>query len=521
MRWIGPHVRAVGSLWFAAVLLMLCLVAMALATVFESIHGTERALHEFYRARWFELLLWLLGLNVLAAMVVRFPFSRHQMGFVLTHGAILVTLIGALVTKHWGINEGRVGILEGQTVSTFSVPQQVLRLTSGVDGRRATIELPARVFGGFEIVQDPQAPTLEIGPVTARVEWYVPDGEWSRRVVNDHPTQRTAVEVSLSSDGRSETAWVFAGQPAKVSDRTVYVISVDARAALNEAFEAEVQRADIEVFSGPGDTLHVRFADGGEGRNARQIEVGTPIAWGSSGQEFAVTQRFDHARVAPAFTPVEPVRQTRNPGVFVKVTAGEEVQTLWLSKFRPTTVTLAGVSYELAYANKVVPLGFDLRLDRFHIGHYPGTGRPRSFESTITINDVRRGGTYTRVVSMNHPVKYGGWTLYQSSYQERPQVASILSVARDPGQPVIFAGYIVLTVGVLWVLVHRISVHRKAQRAGVTEVNGSGHAERLEPRVTSGDGSQRGSGTGVGDRDVGEPVLAGHSVKRVGRVKEY
>ena len=71
----GPWVflRVVGSLWFAALLLVLLSVAMACATVFESTHGTERALHIFYRSAWFEGLLALVGLNVLAAVVVRLP----------------------------------------------------------------------------------------------------------------------------------------------------------------------------------------------------------------------------------------------------------------------------------------------------------------------------------------------------------------------------------------------------------------------------------------------------------------
>ncbi|MFA5864317.1 MAG: hypothetical protein WC975_06480 [Phycisphaerae bacterium] len=42
--------RIFGSLWFAAVILMLLLVAMACATVFESTRGTEQTLVEFYKA---------------------------------------------------------------------------------------------------------------------------------------------------------------------------------------------------------------------------------------------------------------------------------------------------------------------------------------------------------------------------------------------------------------------------------------------------------------------------------------
>ena len=95
--------RGIASLWMGALLLVLLLLAMACATVYESTHGTEQALHVFYRARWFHGLLFLLGLNILAAVVVRYPFTRRQVGFVLTHLGIIAILLGAVTTKFFGV----------------------------------------------------------------------------------------------------------------------------------------------------------------------------------------------------------------------------------------------------------------------------------------------------------------------------------------------------------------------------------------------------------------------------------
>src|SRR3990172_8251502 len=119
----------VGSLWLAAVVLVLLLVAMACATVYESTHGAEQALVTFYQASGLEALLFLLAANVLPAVVVRYPFSKRQIGFVLTHASILVILGGALVTKHYGI-DGQVAILEGETVTAFRVGNETLALTN-------------------------------------------------------------------------------------------------------------------------------------------------------------------------------------------------------------------------------------------------------------------------------------------------------------------------------------------------------------------------------------------------------
>ncbi|MGD2110463.1 MAG: cytochrome c biogenesis protein ResB, partial [Phycisphaerae bacterium] len=107
--------RFVGSLWFAALLLTLLLVGMACATVYESMYASPRALADFYKSWWFEALLALLAVNLIAAVILRFPFSKWHTGFVITHAGIVITLVGALVTQNFGVN-GQIGVFEGETV---------------------------------------------------------------------------------------------------------------------------------------------------------------------------------------------------------------------------------------------------------------------------------------------------------------------------------------------------------------------------------------------------------------------
>ena len=214
MNAIRPILRAAGSLWFAGLLLLLLLVAMACATVFESLHGSEWALRTFYGAWWFQALITLLCINVAAAVLLRYPFSKRQVGFVVTHTAILVTLGGALLTQQLGV-DGQVIVAEGQTVKFFDIPRDTLTIVGRRDGTTAAIDLGASAFRGFQAVDHPAAPVLELGQTRIRVERYLPDSVWSRRVIeDDDPALGSAVEVSLSSSGRENATWVFAGQPA-------------------------------------------------------------------------------------------------------------------------------------------------------------------------------------------------------------------------------------------------------------------------------------------------------------------
>jgi cytochrome c-type biogenesis protein CcsB len=111
----------------------------------------------------------------------------------------------------------------------------------------------------------------------------------------------------------------------------------------------------------------------------------------------------------------------------------------------------------------VVTLPFAVKLDAFEVDYYEGTRRPAQFRSRVVVRD---GGRQTpAVIVMNRPLVYGGYSFFQSSYRQTPQRdLTILSVSKDPGQPIVFLGYYGLVLGMLVVLGTRIADRRRAAR---------------------------------------------------------
>jgi ABC-type transport system involved in cytochrome c biogenesis permease subunit len=105
---------------WAVVLLVFLAAVLAWATLLEARNGREYAAWYVYASPWFISLLALLGVNILAATVIRFPWSRQQAGFVVTHGGLLVLLGGAIQTFLGGV-EGQVTLREGQRTERFQV----------------------------------------------------------------------------------------------------------------------------------------------------------------------------------------------------------------------------------------------------------------------------------------------------------------------------------------------------------------------------------------------------------------
>jgi hypothetical protein len=68
------------------------------------------------------------------------------------------------------------------------------------------------------------------------------------------------------------------------------------------------------------------------------------------------------------------------------------------------------------------------------------------------------------LVSMNEPMKYGGFTFYQASYvdaQPRP-TTSIFSVNQDPGRWLKYLGSLLIVLGSIWLFGMKYVTKKKA-----------------------------------------------------------
>lgn len=97
-------------------------------------------------------------------------------------------------------------------------------------------------------------------------------------------------------------------------------------------------------------------------------------------------------------------------------------------------------------------LPFTVTLDRFETEYYPGTLAPSDYVSEITLI-WPDGNDEQRQISMNNIASVEGWRLYQSSFDEDGR-GSWISLNRDRyGIPVTYAGYVMLFISFIWMLV--------------------------------------------------------------------
>ncbi len=83
----------------------------------------------------------------------------------------------------------------------------------------------------------------------------------------------------------------------------------------------------------------------------------------------------------------------------------------------------------------VQDLPFDLHLKKFLIEHY-STGAPKRFASDVVITDKASGKTSEHTIEVNHPLKVGGLTIYQSSFDDGGSTLELQPHRFDAGSEV-------------------------------------------------------------------------------------
>jgi cytochrome c biogenesis protein ResB len=100
-------------------------------------------------------------------------------------------------------------------------------------------------------------------------------------------------------------------------------------------------------------------------------------------------------------------------------------------------------------------LPFQLYLNRFQIEHDQGTTSPASYASHVVVSGQQ--GRKEVTISMNEPLEYQGYTVYQASYEDaqpRP-VTSIFAINQDPGRFWKYLGSLFIVLGIVWLFVSK------------------------------------------------------------------
>lgn len=135
----------------------------------------------------------------------------------------------------------------------------------------------------------------------------------------------------------------------------------------------------------------------------------------------------------------------------------------------------------LYLTNYVGRVPFTVKLEKFFVEYYDANGQDRDagrmppvreYRSRVTVTEPGQD-PYVVNVRVNHPARVRDYHIYQMSWGQsadangQPVTYTVLQFIRDPGLPVVYAGFVVLFAGIL---LFAARVCRGSGRSGPGEV---------------------------------------------------
>ena len=122
---------------------------------------------------------------------------------------------------------------------------------------------------------------------------------------------------------------------------------------------------------------------------------------------------------------------------------------------KPPEFEIGGHHYKIQIARASRELPFSLKLEKFTQGLYPGSNNAKSYKSDVTVID---GATqWPSVIEMNEPLRYKGFTIYQSSFDLSGGTAfTVLNVVENSGRLFPYAASLIMTIGLILHLLIRL-----------------------------------------------------------------
>ena len=191
-------------------------------------------------------------------------------------------------------------------------------------------------------------------------------------------------------------------------------------------FSIRLEDFRLEYYGEPSGKITVRDQDGGSGFPVRE---GTVIPLPARKAEIKVLKLARDFGLAGKNEVIDKSPYWHNPAAQVEVTLDGKKKILWLFANLP------------AMHRGELPFSVSYGLENAHI---------KNFTSAVLVRPSG-GAAFSAEISVNKPLKTGGYSVYQSSYDPAEAGYSLLTVARDRGLWVVYAGFAALLAGTfLW-----------------------------------------------------------------------
>lgn len=141
------------------------------------------------------------------------------------------------------------------------------------------------------------------------------------------------------------------------------------------------------------------------------------------------------------------------PSALIQITAKNgEAQAFAVSGFfgAEQEFTFGGKTYQLSLRNTRYYKPFSLQLADFRFDRYAGTQIAMNYSSRVRLQQSSTGEDREVVIRMNEPLRFGGETFYQASFDSEDEKGTVLQVVRNPSWLAPYLACGLVAFGMTW-----------------------------------------------------------------------
>lgn len=429
-----------------ALMILLFAISIAAATFIENDFGTPASKAVVYNTTWFETILFILLINLIANIYRYKLLQWKKWSVFLFHFAFILILIGAGITRYISY-EGVMHIREGSSSNLLQSSNAYFQIKVDDKIQQYTYDKGLFVnplynkpfdhkfdFSGKKV-------EIEILEAYASAEYYV-----------ESDLRGSGILELVSTDGNGKvTRYLKKGETVMLGQ---LAFSYDAAQESNVGFKIMEDGKGL-VFNSPIPVTYLSMDDRSTGTlRADSLQpFQTRHLYTVGGMNIVLKEYYPEAilkvRSGKDDSPTDILK--------VAVTVDDVRQELNIEGGKgyvsnPTKFSMNGLNFSLSYGATYRQLPFSLALVDFELERYPGSMSPASYASEVILIDQRENLEEAHRIYMNHVLDYDGFRFFQSSY-DKDELGTVLSVNHDSlGTIITYLGYLLMTIGMFFTL---------------------------------------------------------------------
>ena len=431
----------------AGLYFILFAAAIAIATFVENDFGTSAAQKIIFKSWWFELLLALFGLTILVNIFRYRMIPMRKWALLLFHGAIIVIIIGAGVTRYFGF-EGVMHIRENDSASSFLSSETYLKFEVLKNNTTYNFDEPV-LFASLGKNNFNESYLIDGSLVEVEVKDFIPNPK--QELVPSELEGGPVLKIVVAGANGREEYFIEEGTTKRIGSMLFNFKEQPIAGAVNLKLENEELSINYEraltqtvMATQQRDTLQP---------NGEFSPLALRALY-SDGTNNFVFPEFNPGATIEIVSEDPKVKNESTVAIVLDINVDGENKELYVYGNKglpgnPSAVYFNGLMLKASYGAKEIKVPFAIRLNDFIMEKYPGTNSASSYASEVTLVDPAENVNMNYRIYMNNILNYSGYRFFQSSF-DRDEKGTYLSVNSDFwGTLISYIGYALLTLGMI------------------------------------------------------------------------